>query len=124
MTPLHLIAYDVADPRRLGRVHRYLKKRAVAVQYSVFVTLGSDDAITTLATGLRGLVDARHDDVRIYRLPQPCRVRTLGRQILPPGMFLGGEPDLHRFQPAAIELPSSDSIFLATPPATGSIIRR
>src|SRR2546425_11381608 len=36
-----LIAYDIADPRRLARVHRYLKRHAIPVQYSVFVLHGN-----------------------------------------------------------------------------------
>ena len=35
-----LVAYDIASPRRLARVHRYLKRHAIPVQYSVFVFHG------------------------------------------------------------------------------------
>ena len=31
-----LVAYDIAHPRRLGRVFRLLQKHGVPVQYSVF----------------------------------------------------------------------------------------
>lgn len=32
-----LVTYDIADPKRLGRLFRYLKKQGVPVQYSVFL---------------------------------------------------------------------------------------
>lgn len=33
----HVVCYDIRCPKRLGRVHRYLKKRAIPLQYSVFL---------------------------------------------------------------------------------------
>ena len=30
---LYLIAYDIADPKRLSRVHRALKREGLPVQY-------------------------------------------------------------------------------------------
>ena len=32
-----LVCYDISDKKRLGRVFRFLKKKGVPVQYSVFL---------------------------------------------------------------------------------------
>ncbi len=31
-----IISYDIADPKRLSRIHRMLKRLAMPLQYSVF----------------------------------------------------------------------------------------
>ena len=36
---LYLIAYDIADPKRLVKVHRTLKRQGLPVQYSVFTVV-------------------------------------------------------------------------------------
>lgn len=123
MLPLYLIAYDVAQPRRLGRIHRFLKARALPVQYSVFLARSSDEQREALLAGLRARMDARRDDVRLYRLPDPCHAQTLGRTVLPPGIFLSCHPTLLQLQATARQLPNATGELLATPPATpGSTI--
>lgn len=78
-----LITYDIADPRRLLRVHRFLKKRAVPVQYSVFLFEGSDAQIGRLMQQIEQLIRPDEDDVRAYQLPQTPQFDTLGRGSLP-----------------------------------------
>lgn len=123
MTPLYLIAYDIADRKRLGQVHRFLRARALALQYSVFLAPCDESGLAGIVAGLRARVDERHDDVRIYRLPERCQPRTLGRQVLPPGLFLGGHVLLDRFQPRAIELPLEEGKNLAAGAGNGRIER-
>ncbi|MBX3630284.1 MAG: CRISPR-associated endonuclease Cas2 [Nitrosomonas sp.] len=36
---LYLIAYDIADSKRLARVHRVLKQQGLPVQFSVFMVV-------------------------------------------------------------------------------------
>ena len=36
-----IICYDICCPRRLGRIHRYLKRVAYPLQYSVFMFTGT-----------------------------------------------------------------------------------
>lgn len=83
-----LIAYDVADPKRLTKVHRFLAGEALAVQYSVFVTMASERQIDRIRAGIEQRIDWRQDDVRIYPLPARCQAHLIGRQILPPGIVL------------------------------------
>lgn len=78
-----LIAYDVCEPRRLARVHRLLTRAAVPVQYSVFVTSGSQAQLRQLAQQISALIDPAADDVRMYPIPQQPWFYTIGRSMLP-----------------------------------------
>jgi CRISPR-associated protein Cas2 len=84
-----LVAYDIADPRRLQRVHRYLKRHAIPVQYSVFVLHGNQILLQRVLSGIAELISTQADDVRAYHLPDRCEVTMLGRQSLPHGVMLG-----------------------------------
>ncbi|MEW5977184.1 MAG: CRISPR-associated endonuclease Cas2 [Acidobacteriota bacterium] len=84
-----LIAYDISDPRRLVRVHRYLKRHAIPVQYSVFVLHGNQLRLEGVLDGLADIIAPDADDVRAYHLPDRCEVTMLGRQSLPEGVMVG-----------------------------------
>lgn len=86
-----LIAYDFTDPRRLVRVHQFLRLRTAAVQYSVFAGLLNERELGNVVAGLRGLIDGRRDDVRLYPLPERCETVVFGRCALPEGVWLGSE---------------------------------
>ncbi len=91
MGRLYLVSYDVRDPRRLQRVHRFLKQRAVALQYSVFVFEGTDADCRTVRQGLAEEIDPEEDDVRIYALPEGVEVLPVGAtDPLPRGVVLVG----------------------------------
>lgn len=81
-----LIAYDIADPRRLRRVHRFLSHHAVPVQYSVFATRASTMKLGEIRSGLAQIIDAREDDVRIYPIPEPAHLAVYGKKALPEGL--------------------------------------
>lgn len=83
-----LIAYDIAQPRRLGRVYRYLCKHAVPVQYSVFATRCSSMKLGQIRTGLAGIVKGDEDDVRMYPVPEPANLTVFGKKALPDGLHL------------------------------------
>jgi len=81
-----LIAYDIADPRRLRRVHRFLSTQAVPVQYSVFATRLTPMKTGMMRTGLAQIIDESDDDVRIYPVPEPADLAVFGRKALPEGL--------------------------------------
>ncbi len=83
-----LIAYDIADHLRLGRVHRFLKNNAIPVQYSVFVFEGDQATLGEVLAGIEERIDTAEDDVRAYHLPRHCEVAMLGNQELPEGIVL------------------------------------
>lgn len=85
----YVIAYDIADPRRLARVHRFLKQFAFPVQYSVFLGTFTDTALNAILEGLATIIHPRQDDVRAYPLPAAPRIESLGRPVLPEGVVPG-----------------------------------
>lgn len=69
----HILCYDIGDPKRLSRVHRRVKRDAMALQYSVFDCHLNEMALKRLINDLRKLIDERDDDIRLYgpRLDAP-----------------------------------------------------
>jgi CRISPR-associated protein Cas2 len=84
-----LVTYDIADPRRLTRLHRYLKKQGVPVQYSVFLLDASTAKMGAIVVQMAKMIDADADDVRAYRLPEKLWHVTLGASILPDNIMPG-----------------------------------
>ena len=85
---LYLIAYDIANPRRLSRVHRCLKKLGLPVQYSVFTVVLKRKSLLRLLESLNNLLVSSEDDVRCYRLSQQADIKLLGRQFFPENVLL------------------------------------
>ena len=85
---VYLICYDIADPRRLGRVARFMVKRAWRVQYSVYVAELRPSRLDALLDQLADLINPREDDVRAYPLPGRGEVSLMGTQMFPPGIML------------------------------------
>jgi len=83
-----LIAYDISSPKRLGRVHRYLKTVAVPVQYSVFAAEETAAGIQRIRNRLAEEINPKTDDVRIYPLPRNLELHHYGRHPLPEGLLL------------------------------------
>ncbi len=91
--PDHLISYDIADPRRLGRIHRALKRQAMALQYSVFLHTGTPRQFEALIAQLQQLIDPRQDDLRAYPLPERGTRMRLGKSPLPVGIQWSALPE-------------------------------
>jgi CRISPR-associated protein Cas2 len=81
-----LVAYDIADPRRLRRVHRQVRRAGASVQYSAYSVPARQQELDALLASLGLCIDGAADDVRAYHLPARCRVWTLGLQGLPEGV--------------------------------------
>lgn len=86
----YIVAYDIANPKRLGRVHRLMVKRGIPLQYSVFLVHGNKRRLRDLMTELAGVIDERRDDIRAYPLPRHPEYTHLGRQLFPDGIMLSG----------------------------------
>ncbi|WP_031433628.1 CRISPR-associated endonuclease Cas2 [Methylomarinum vadi] len=84
----YLLSYDIADPKRLQKVHRLLKKEGLPVQYSVFSVVSTKSRLDGLLDRIEQIIDDREDDLRCYGLPGKIECRTLGRQYFPDDILL------------------------------------
>lgn len=87
-----VLCYDISDPRRLGKLHRFMKKQAVPLQYSVFLYSGDDRQLDRLLEKAAKYIDPKADDLRAYPLPSRGLKARLGRPALPEGILFGGLP--------------------------------
>lgn len=67
--PSYLIGYDIAHPRRLRRVARALERRAVRVQYSVFLFRGDEAGLAALLNELEPLIRLKEDVIQAWQVP-------------------------------------------------------
>jgi CRISPR-associated protein Cas2 len=90
-----LICYDIADERRLQRVHRIVTGYALPLQYSVYLATLDAGEVENLCAELRRHIDPGEDDIRIYPLPVGAGADWLGQPALPEGLLIrpdGGVP--------------------------------
>lgn len=85
---LHLLAYDIADPVRLQRVHRAVRQVGLPLQYSVFLLSARPGELDALLRELQALIEDAEDDIRVYPLPSRLESERYGRQRLPDGIDL------------------------------------
>jgi len=84
----YLICYDIANPRRLGRVHRCAVRHALFVQYSVYYLHGSKQQLAALLDEISAEIDNAEDDVRAYTIAPLQDATLIGRSWLPPEILL------------------------------------
>jgi CRISPR-associated protein Cas2 len=114
---LYLLTYDIANPKRLGRLYRAMKKRAVPIQYSVFLARLTPARLADMRSMVLSIIDEREDDVRFYPLPTDGWQRRLGRTTLPAGLLLTMLPEGFRARQAG-EQPAPGPLAQASRPAT------
>lgn len=95
----YIICYDICDPKRLVRIHRALRRQAMALQYSVFLFSGTPKQLQRCLDELEALMDKRHDDIRAYPLPERGTRLRLGKPLLPSGIQWSGLPLLWQDTP-------------------------
>ena len=83
----YLIGYDIADPKRLQRIHRRMTKYATPIQYSIFLFEGSEKLLAQCLTEVMQIFHKKEDDLRIYPLPHKCSQWRLGKASLPQGII-------------------------------------
>ncbi|MEJ2419438.1 MAG: CRISPR-associated endonuclease Cas2 [Exilibacterium sp.] len=84
----YLICYDIANPKRLGKVHRRAVSHAVFVQYSVYYLRGSQAQLRTMLEDIEAVIDVAQDDVRAYTVSPLAESIQLGISWLPGDLAL------------------------------------
>ena len=87
-----VIGYDIADPRRLQRVHRLMCKFASPIEYSIFFLVGTAAEKDRCLLQVADLIKSGEDDVRCYPLPSRGFQSRVGRPSLPEGIQWTGLP--------------------------------
>jgi CRISPR-associated protein Cas2 len=87
-----IIGCDIANPRRLLRVHREMCKHATPLEYSIFLLVGNVAAKERCLAAMAGLIVPSQDDVRCYPLPSRGFQGRIGRAGLPQGIQWTGLP--------------------------------
>jgi len=64
-----IVAYDIADPKRLSKAAKILEGKAMRIQYSIFylVSISKKDAMD-IFENLVEVCDSEEDDLRIYKI--------------------------------------------------------
>lgn len=91
-----VVTYDIREPKRGSAVHRYMKKRGVPLQYSVFEVQASSAQMQKIMLELEDIIAVHVDDVRAYRWPVQAECHSLGKSILPVGALLEASPPVTR----------------------------
>jgi CRISPR-associated protein Cas2 len=95
MPALYLIAYDIADPRRLRRVARFWERHGLRRQRSVFLVRAEGHELRRLLEDAGRLIRPDEDRLQAWRLAggQPADGHALGapRPPLPAAVVLAAD---------------------------------
>ena len=74
----YMVCYDICAPRRLGKIHRILKKNGISAQKSVFFVQKNEKDMKILMGNLEHEIKKDEDDIRAYPVESPEKVWTTG----------------------------------------------
>lgn len=74
----YIVCYDIVDDKRLSKIFRFLKQSGIHIQYSVFYCRLTWEELLKLKIELKGIIDDKKDDVRIYPLPSDSKTIVMG----------------------------------------------
>jgi len=80
---IHLVTYDITEPKRLRDLHKFLKEFGLNTQKSVFECDIDAAALKRIRAYCRENLDLETDSVRVYGICSAClnRVIISGRGI-------------------------------------------
>lgn len=95
----YLLAYDIRDPKRLQRVHYYLRKRGLAAQQSVFFLHVTDAELQQTLDGVAQRIHRHLDDVRAYPISHPAEVWLTGQSAVAGPLLQPPQVSINQKQP-------------------------
>ena len=90
---MYIIGYDIADKKRLVRIHRIINQYALPIQYSVFLYTGKKERLEECIQAVLKIFNPKEDDLRIYHLDANAKKERLGRSCFMEGVWLA-DPEL------------------------------
>ncbi|MFY9180145.1 MAG: CRISPR-associated endonuclease Cas2 [Venatoribacter sp.] len=75
----YIISYDIANPKRLAKVHKYVSKIALRLQLSVYYIECSQSELNFIIDGLEERIHPKEDDIRFYPTPKKERFQWFGK---------------------------------------------
>ncbi len=64
-----IIAYDIADVKRLKKIAKLIEKDALRIQYSIYFYHDStQEEVTKLVEKVCRIYDEKRDDIRVYKI--------------------------------------------------------
>lgn len=85
---LYLVTYDIADAKRLRRVHKLMRGYGEWLQYSIFQCQLSARDYAELVSDLEQLLNHGEDHILLFDLGKPqlikLKITSLGKPYLPP----------------------------------------
>ena len=84
----YLICYDIADPKRLGKVHRRAVRHAAFVQYSVYYLNGTPAQLNDMLSDIEEVINENLDDVRAYTVAPLNESIQVGTAWIPEDILL------------------------------------
>jgi len=94
----YMLCYDICSPKRLGRIHRLLKKQGIAAQRSVFFVQSTQKQMDCLLDQIAREIKPREDDIRAYPVESPKKVWTTGGVLEAFPLIMGGRPVKKKIQ--------------------------
>lgn len=96
----YLLAYDIRDPKRLQRVHYYLRRRALAAQQSVFFLYATDIELNQTLDDMAKRIHRHRDDVRAYPITHPAEVWLAGPSAVAGPLLQPPSISIHQKKPS------------------------
>lgn len=88
----YLLAYDIADPKRLVKIAKIMESIGERVQDSVFEAYLKEAELTKLLKRVERVMVMEEDSLRIYLICASCRTKIrcvgLGKVTAPPGVVI------------------------------------
>jgi CRISPR-associated protein Cas2 len=78
-----IVAYDIAEPKRLNRVAKIIKDYGTRVQKSIYEVKLDDKRFMEMKTRIEGEIEAAEDGVKYFPLCEKCAgtIENLGNGI-------------------------------------------
>ncbi|RLE45714.1 CRISPR-associated endonuclease Cas2 [Candidatus Woesearchaeota archaeon] len=70
------VTYDITEPKRLTRMHKFLKEFGINTQKSVFECEIDNEGLKRIRQYCKDNLDLSSDAVRIYRICSGCMSRV------------------------------------------------